>query len=123
VRQIRAETGAEVPDFDPDLGGVRSRALLLLESPGRLGTSPASRGSGLIGADNDDTTAALSWQLYREADLNVDLIVSWNIVPWYLGTDRRNRPPGRAEVESALPYLHRLLNLLPDLPVSGRADR
>jgi hypothetical protein len=117
VRQIRAETGGEVPDFDPDLGGVRARALLLLESPGRLGTSAVSRGSGLISPDNNDHTAALSWQLYREAGLAFDLIVSWNIVPWYLGTDRRNRPPEHTEVESALPYLRGLLELLPDLRV------
>jgi hypothetical protein len=117
VQAIRAETGGEVPDFDPDMGGARARALLLLESPGRLGTSAASRGSGMVSPDNKDGTAASSWKLYREAGLDEDLIVSWNIVPWYLGTPERNLPVGHGDVEAALPYLDRLLSLLPDLRV------
>lgn len=118
VQAIRAETGGEVPDFDPDLGGVRARALLLLESPGRLGVSTAGRRSSrMISPDNNDPTAEMSWQLYREAGLDEDLIVSWNIVPWYIGTPERNVPVGRSDVEAALPYLARLLGLLPDLRV------
>lgn len=39
AREIGQERGADVPLFDPASGGVHSRVLLLLESPG-----PASAG-------------------------------------------------------------------------------
>lgn len=118
VQQIRDETGKEVPDFDPDMGGTHARALFLLESPGRLGTSLSkARGSGLISPDNNDQTAAESWRLYREAALDQQHVVVWNIVPWYLGSDAANAHPTTADLHASMPHLTRLLDLLPDLRV------
>jgi uracil-DNA glycosylase len=122
VRQMRAETGGEIPWFDPDMGGVRARALFLLEAPGARATSTSgprssSRGSGVISPDNNDQTAANSWDLYRKADLDQNLVTVWNIVPWYLGTTTKIRTAGRSDIDAARPYLHRLVQLLPDLRV------
>lgn len=122
VETVRAETGGEVPWFDPDSGGVRARALFLLEAPGARATAAtgvrkAAAGSGIISPDNNDGTAENSWRLYQDADLNRDLIAIWNIVPWYIGTATRIRAADRSDLEQAQPYLHRLLDLLPHLRV------
>ena len=122
VEQIRAETGGEVPWFDPDNGGVRARALLLLEAPGARSTATTgprstAAGSGVISADNNDASAAAMWGLYREAGLEQDRIAVWNIVPWYLGSPTKIRAAGRSDLELSQPYLHRLVTLLPELRV------
>ncbi len=122
VRDIRSETGGEVPWFDPAGGGVMARALVLLEAPGARSTSatgprkPAG-GSGIISPDNDDQTAANSWQLYRDAGLLPSSVVIWNIVPWYIGSTSRIRAATRDDVTAAGPYLNRLLALLPEMRV------
>ena len=122
VRSIREETGGEVPWFDPANGGTAARALLLLEAPGARSTSKAGvraagGGSGIISGDNDDPTAAFTWKLYRDAGLDLNRIVIWNVVPWYVGTERAIRSANRGDVSAAAPYLRRLLTLLPDLRV------
>ena len=122
VRSTREETGGEVPWFDPANGGIGARALLLLEAPGARSTSTAGirgtgGGSGIISADNNDATAALTWQLYRDAGLRLDRIVVWNVVPWYVGNDRAIRSASRDDVAGAAPFLRRLLSLLPELRV------
>lgn len=123
ARRIRRETGAEVPWFDPANGGVGARALLLLEAPGRRSTSATSGsgaggGSGIISADNNDPTAAFSWQLYRDCRLPLDRIVIWNAVPWHVGTDQKIRSASGEDVERAAPHLRQLVELLPDLRVT-----
>jgi hypothetical protein len=46
----------DVPWIDPDSGGIHSRILFLLESPGPK--SSTGHGSGVINIDNDDQTDA-----------------------------------------------------------------
>lgn len=92
VDRIRAERGADrVPDFDPTEAGVRARMLLLLEAPGPKATRERG-GSGFISPDNDDATAKNMWQLLREAGVDRQVeVVTWNVVPWYVGDDSKIR--------------------------------
>jgi uracil-DNA glycosylase len=101
------------PCFDPDGGGTSARVLFLLENPGRRAT--AARGSGFISADNDDETAANFFRLRDQADLPRGQLVAWNVVPWYQPDGERTANATRQDVISALPWLVRLLRLLPDL--------
>jgi hypothetical protein len=120
VRDIRSETGGEVPWFDPDSGGVDARALFLYEAPGARSTGPAgprrkAEGGGIISPDNNDDTAKNSWLVYRDANLHREHTLVWNIVPWYLGTTSAIRSAKSEDVAAAQPYLHRLLDLLTEL--------
>jgi hypothetical protein len=122
VRAICKETGGEVPWFDPDTGGVDSRALLLHEAPGRrararTGSRGSANGSGIISLDNNDVSAANSWCLYQEAGLPRELVVPWNIVPWYLGSAVKIRAAKKDDVAEAQPYLAWLIALLPGLRI------
>ena len=114
VRQLSAERGAVVPWFDPTEAGTEARILLLFENPGRR--ADAAQGSGFISADNDDKSAENMWGFFRAAhiDRRSD-IVAWNIVPWYLGDDRRIGQVRAADIEEARPALVELLELLPNL--------
>lgn len=121
VSTIRADTGLDVPDFDPDSAGVAAKALLLLEAPGPQSASEQARGnrrgSGFISLDNDDRSAEAMWQLFREADLDRYSVLIWNFVPWYIGSESRIRNAVREDLEKAEPYVSRLLRHLPELRV------
>ena len=111
VDQIRALVGRDVPYVDPTLGGVDAEVLFLLESPDR----GAALRSTLLSPDNDDPEAANVWEFYRASGLSRDRCVHWYAVPWPLGDDRAARGTRRPEVESALPWLARFVDLLPRL--------
>ncbi|WP_051772151.1 uracil-DNA glycosylase [Saccharothrix sp. NRRL B-16314] len=106
AQRIATERKADVPLFDPASGGVNSKVLLLLESPG-----PASAKSGLNSLDNDDPTAANGFSAMAEAGLSRRVCLSWNVVPWHLS----NREPTPAELRAAVPYLVELLRMLTGL--------
>lgn len=110
ARKIAATRNADVPWFDPASGGIRSRVLCLVESPGPK--SATSGGSGIISIDNDDQTAANYFRAMQEAGLARNVAMNWNVVPWYLNAVRR---PTQAEIRAALPWLTELLTLLADL--------
>jgi hypothetical protein len=101
------------PWFDPDGGGTAARVLFLLENPGRRAT--AARGSGFISADNNDESAATFFRVRDEAGLPRDQLVAWNVVPWYQPEDGRTANATRRDVEGAVPWLGRLIGLLPEL--------
>ena len=103
AQRIATERKADVPLFDPASGGVNSKVLLLLESPG-----PASSGSGFNSPDNDDPTAANVFAAMAEAGLSRRVSLSWNVVPWHL----KNREPSPADLRAAVPYLVELLRML-----------
>ena len=117
VQQLRAEHGdPSIPWFDPTEAGTKARILLLLEAPGRKAT--ARHGSGFVSPDNNDPTAENMWKLLREA--RVDRrheVVTWNVVPWYLGSDHRIRRATSDDVREAHDALARLLRLLPRVRV------
>ena len=108
-------TGREhlAPWFDPDGGGTSARVLFLHEHPGRRAT--AARGSGFISADNNDDTAANFFRLRDEAGMRRDLLIAWNVVPCYQPDGERTTNATRQDVTSALPWLVRLIRLLPEL--------
>lgn len=113
--------GALVPQFDPAEGGVDAKVLVLLEAPGPMtNTAGARSGSGFISVDNDDATAEAMWRARDAAGLDQG-VLTWNIVPWYLGS-AEVKPTG-AELAAGAEALRDLLGLLPVLEVvvlSGR---
>jgi uracil-DNA glycosylase len=116
VRRLRAERGVSVPDFDPTEAGTEARILLLFENPGRR--ADAAQGSGFISADNDDKSAENTWGFFRDAGIDRRRdIVAWNIVPWYLGDERRIGKVRAADIDEARPALREFLELLPNLRV------
>lgn len=116
VKEINTGRDAHsVPWFDPDGSGTTARVLFLLENPGRRAT--AARGSGFISADNNDDTAANFFGLRDQACLPRDLLVAWNVVPWYQPDGDRTANATRQDVTDALPWLLRVIGLLPGLRV------
>lgn len=114
VQEINTGRGEHVaPWFDPDGGGTTARVLFLLENPGRRAS--AARGSGFISADNYDDSAANFFRLRNEAGLPRDRLVAWNVVPWYQPDGERTANATRQDVAAALPWLVRLIGLLPEL--------
>lgn len=117
--RIAAERGAPVPAPDPLDGGVGARMLLLLETPG-----PAVLRTGFVTRDSANGTAANLFRFLAEAGLARTDTLIWNAVPWLIHEPgARNRPPRRAELATAAPYLAPLLDLLPRLAVAVLAGR
>ena len=118
VKRLQKKHGvAAVPWFDPTEAGVQAPILLLLEAPGPRSTTQRG-GSQLISPDNDDMTAQNMWTLLREAGIDRAAdVVTWNVVPWYLGTDKKLRNASAADVAEARSALVELVDLLPHLRV------
>jgi hypothetical protein len=53
------------------------------------------------------------FELNRETGIPRALTVTWNIVPWYIGSGSKIRPAQKPDLESGLWYLERMLQLLP----------
>lgn len=109
-RMRRELPGKDIPHFDPEDGGSEAEILFLLKAPG----SGAMK-SGFISRDNPDPNAKNGGSVNAEAGLDRKRTVSWNVVPWVVGSN------GDGVVESearrALPYLDELVGkgLLPKL--------
>lgn len=101
-----------IPYFDPLDGGVKSRCLFLFEAPGGRALK-----SGFVSRNNPDETARTFFELNERAGLDRCLTVSWNIVPWYLGSDGRIRAARSADINQGLKHLWDLLDLLKPLDV------
>ena len=114
VATIREEKGLgyDVPYFDPMDGGVEGKVLFVLEAPG-----PKAVHSGFISRNNPDQSATNMFGLLTEARFRRDETILWNIVPWYIGDERHKkiRAAKREDIEEGLPYLYRLISLLPNL--------
>jgi uracil-DNA glycosylase len=112
VASLRNECGPylTIPDFDPWDGGVGAEILYLLEAPGGRAI-----GSGFVSRNNPDETAKNFFELNQAAGIPRQRTVTWNIVPWYVGTGKRIRPVVRTDIEAALPFFRQLLDLLPRL--------
>ncbi len=112
VHELRAEMGSDyaVPYFDPMDGGVQADCLFLLEAPG-----PKAVASGFVSRNNPDETAKNFFLLNREAGIDRDRTVVWNVVPWYIGSGKKIRPANRRDLGAAAPALVRLVALLPRL--------
>jgi hypothetical protein len=117
VKRLRLARGDDaIPWFDPTEAGINASILMLLEAPGPR--AALAKGSGFISSDNDDPTANNMWHILRDAriDRGKD-VVSWNVVPWYIGDGTRIRAATRADYEQARGLLAELLSLLPRLRV------
>jgi len=112
VRELRARMGADyaIPYFDPEDGGIHADCLFLLEAPG-----PKAVQSGFISRNNPDETARNFFLLNEEAGINRTRTVTWNIVPWYVGSGSKIRAANKQDIRSAEEPLRALLSLLPSL--------
>ena len=104
---IRARHG-DTPEIDPLDGGTGARLLLLLETPG-----PALAGTGIVSADNPTPTGRNIGRFWAQAGLRRADRLIWNVVPWIIHADGRNRAPMRAEIRAGLSELPPLLALAP----------
>ncbi len=98
-----------VPWFDPVEGGVDAEILMLLQSPGPK--ADREKGSGFISPDNNDMSAQRMWEAYRDVGVPRGKILSWNIIPWYIGM----KSPNTSELQSGGQHLLRVLEQLPNL--------
>ena len=113
VRSVREESCEDaVPYFDPLDGGVGAECLFLLEAPG-----PQAVRSGFVSRNNPDESAKNWFELNAAAGIDRRRTVTWNIVPWYIGSNGAIRAATAADIQRGLPYLQRLLALLPALRV------
>lgn len=114
VETIRKETGLsrEIPYFDPLDGGINAKCLFLFEAPG-----PRAVYSGFISRNNPDESAKNFFELNHEASLPRELTISWNAVPWYIGTGIKIRPANKNDIARGKKYLLDLLSLLPNLRI------
>lgn len=105
-----------MPHLDPLGGGTHAHVLYLLEAPGPRAAGGRG-GSGFISMDNDDQTAQNVFELTREAGLPRQQVLSWNIVPWYVGDHNRIRAVRAEEVAAGREHLEALLAILTGLKV------
>lgn len=120
VHLLRKERASDtsVPYFDPLDGGIRARCLFLLEAPGGRAV-----GSGFVSRNNPDETAKNFFELNQQARLAREQAITWNVVPWYVGSGTRIRTVNRRDIAEAAPYLQYLLQLLPRLRVAVLVGR
>jgi uracil-DNA glycosylase len=114
VLQIRRDTGLgdEVAFFDPLDGGTAACCLYLLEAPGARAVA-----SGFISRNNPDESATNFFELNRDAGIPRKATVTWNIVPWYIGSGKKIRSAKKTDIAEGLCHLQQLLHLLPALRV------
>lgn len=112
VHNLRREAGpeAKIPYFDPWDGGVKAEVLFLAEAPG-----PKAVLSGFVSQNNSDESAKNSFQFIQAAGIPRNLIVRWNVVPWYIGSGKKIRAANSSDVKDGARHLKSLLNLLPRL--------
>jgi uracil-DNA glycosylase len=98
---------AAIPYFDPWDGGINAEVLFLLEAPG-----PRAVKAGFISRNNPDESAKNFFILNQEAGIARERTVSWNIVPWYIGSGTRIRPANRTDITQGIRPLEELLPML-----------
>jgi uracil-DNA glycosylase len=102
----------KIPDFDPLDGGSSARVLFLLEAPG-----PKAMTSGFVSRNNPDETAKNFFLLNEEAGIDRRHTVTWNAVPWYIGSGKKIRPAKHQDVREADEWLKELLETLHQLRI------
>jgi len=103
-------TGWDVPDFDPDDGGIHASALFLLESPG-----PRAVQSRFVSRDNPDPSArnmaaALNLTGFERRDT-----ILWNVVPYCVSTRERNRNATVQQIRAAAHVTQEFVDMLANL--------
>ena len=111
VRDLRSR-GLDVPNVDPNDGGVNAKVLILLETPG-----PKAVTSRFVSRDNSHPSARNLGRVLDDARLARADVVLWNVVPQCVSTTEQNRNVCAAEVRDALPALQAFIDQLPKLAV------
>lgn len=121
VEELRQSKGDGIPTFSPHDGRTEAKVLFLLQDPGKSGASQtdvADRG-------NPGSTAKNFEKANTAADLDRELTISWNAVPWPLPDDSTFVKELEKVREEG--WLKKLLDLLPNLRVvvllGGEAHR
>jgi uracil-DNA glycosylase len=114
VESMREAKGPsyKIPDFDPMDGGSNAEVLFLLEAPG-----PKAVASGFVSRNNPDETAKNFFLLNHEAGIDRRRTITWNAVPWYIGSGTKIRPAKRDDVREADEWLKALLETLHQLRI------
>ena len=103
---------------------VDAPILLVAEAPGYRGTRvsgiPLTSERQLTGAGPAEATATIVHRVLAELGIAEDVLL-WNVVPTHPGTRTSNRPPTRAEIEAAAPFLAELARGRRVLPVGRLA--
>jgi uracil-DNA glycosylase len=111
VRDLRAR-GLDVPNVDPNDGGVNARCLILMETPG-----PKSVASRFVSRDNPDPSARNLASALDAASLARSDVLLWNVVPQCLSTATQNRNASAGEIRAAAPDLQAFIDRLSKLAV------
>lgn len=114
VHSIRKKRGIEekIPYFDPLDGGIHAKCLFVLEAPG-----PKAVKSGFVSRNNPDESAKNFLELNERAGIPRKETITWNIVPWYIGSEGKIRPANPKDIEEGFGYLLQLIALLQELKV------
>ena len=111
VQQLRTKVpNGIIPEFDPWDGGIDAEVLYLLEAPGQKAGL-----SGFISRNNPDETAKNFFELNIAAGIPRKRTISWNAVPWYIGSGTKIRAANSHDLNAGLKPLFELLSLLPKL--------
>ncbi len=108
VKTLRRQGYGEVPNFDPEDGGVNAKALFLLEKPGEKAIA-----SGFVSRDNNDETAANIFRFMEKAGVPRKQTCLWNAVPGRNGPGK----PTASEIQEGAKALAHLLRILEKVQV------
>jgi len=111
IERWRSE-GLEVPNVDPNDGGVNAMVLFLLETPG-----PRAVGTQFVSRDNPDPSARNMGRLLDQAGFARADVVLWNVVPQCISTADRNKRPTKKQIKEAASKTQDFINALPRLKV------
>lgn len=81
-----------------------------MEAPGSKAVE-----SGFVSRNNPDETAKNFFEVNQQADIPREVTITWNIVPWYIGSGNRIRAAQNQDILEGTEYLAQLLPLLPNL--------
>jgi uracil-DNA glycosylase len=103
-----------------------ARYVLVGEAAGyrgaRISGIPFTSERQLTGAGPAEATATIVHRTLAELGI-ADEVLLWNVVPTHPGTERSNRPPTRAEVAEAMPFLQEVARGRTPIAVGRLAQR
>ena len=106
------DAGYDVPNPDPNDGGVAAKALFLLESPG-----PKAVGTRFISCDNPDPSARNMKKSLELAGLDRAEVMLWNVVPYCVSSSTQNKNASSDDIVNSAPLTQEFIELFPRLEV------